>query len=260
MNRSKWAAGLLLIVLAVPLGGCIPLLVAPAVKFTTSETQGGLGKGTVAVGASRGPNMSLFEDEASVPQRTTRNFSHENVTSGALAIGVHRRVDLEVIRNDAGDDRLVPSLVRAKFQLTGEPASTARRGNSSFALMLGGGRATVSPRDVTAGFNGPVSPAVTVDAETWMYEGGIIAAHRLANWLLAYGSVSASHYEFESSSGARADFLFDGTLRQLALNAGVEAGAGFFVFRVEGGAAQNSSAGKQKWEPVLGLQLGARWR
>jgi len=231
----------------------------PVVRFTTSEVRGQAGKGSVGVGIETTPNV-VPVNAGTVPAVEHETFNGSAIGTAALAVGLLRRVDVEVQPNSD----FAPLIVRAKVQLLGKTQRDARVGDVSFAVTFGGGRDSDSSSEGEGCFGfcalgPPITATVTTKAS--MVETGALAGYRMADHVLLYGGVTASKYRLSSTvvqtvnaTGTSTTTPVLAHVTEATVTAGIEASKGGFVTRIEGGIPTQSGR-----HGAFGVLVGYQW-
>lgn len=255
--ESKFVHLLVFVALSLS-SGCAIGLNMPTVRFDSPEARGKPGSGSIGIGAATSHYLEIIPDTTANPPVDRRSFQRSFNFPARVEFGILARLDIE-LRAPMATFGTAPAILKLKYQVIGEPRSTAKMGN--FALAVSAGGALTS--NETTHYGGSIN-AVT-DASFNGFDLAGLAGYRVSDPILLYGGVFYTRYNFDGTitqtgSGAiAAPYTFAGHAEQSGLNFGASAGGGGFNIRAEMAAAFAFSGGARIQSLQGGLMLGFEW-
>lgn len=207
--------------------GCAIKVTMPVNRMEPPETSG---KSKIKINAGiGGSNVAVLTSDHTVTPPNTSNPTYEKGSHFHFGVGygVSDAFELQ-IRSDR--------LVNLKVQLLGEPRSTAKAGNFSFALTAGAGYSDTSKTGSHIS-----GSSATTKLSDYILDGAVILGYRFEPFLMVYGGgfVSRKNYSGTHSSGSTLNF--SGYAENVGGNAGLEVGSSSFQARIEGAYANMKS-------------------
>jgi hypothetical protein len=197
-----------LLILVLVLSSCAKIQInTPSSRFISPEANGNLLDGSARLSGSSGTEGTLdFANDKTDNPLELRN----NVTGLGfdLDIGVIENLDF-IIKGSA----YAPAVYTIKYQILGDPRSSAQKGNKSLAVTVGYGTQVESQSENDEGIFDNSNDNISADIEQSLMEFSIIYGVRpqsLKRDGLFYGSLQASKHDINFEITKSDNALLDG--------------------------------------------------
>lgn len=236
--------------------GCVISFNMLANRYESPETRGSRFKADAQIFLKGGHEVKLTDDSTSTAANTagpTLIRSNANLGGmGSLSLADSLDIGLELTRKS-------PAALRAKFQILGDPSSSAKAGNFSLAVTLALGHQKWDDEDVS----GTVVNGVTYkyNITGTLVDAALISGYRLSDEMLVYGGFFTSKISYKGSQDIGSPITqnsFTGSAKNAGLNAGMMFGSSPYI-KGEVAIAKTTVGTSEKSSGFLGVSVGAQF-